>query len=373
MSRCSILIVAGESSGDLHAAPVAAEIKSLLPDVHLFGAGGELMRAEGVELLAEVKDLAVMGFTGVPKVLPKLAGLKKKILGRFKDEQVPLAILVDYPGFNLNLAQSLKKLPRPPKILYYVAPQLWAWRENRVGKIQQYVDNLAVVFSFEVDFFRRYGIEAHFVGHPLLDEISEYINNPTTKHSPAPLIAFLPGSRPSVAKRHLPIVLESSALLKESISNVRIGIGRSPMIVDSFNWNEIEWQGLEIWDDARGLLANADVAGVCSGTATLETALLGVPQVVFYKTSIINYLIAKTFVKIPNVSLANLTAGHKIVVELLQSDLTAKRLSEEIVKMLTDEQTTKEILGGYEDVKRALGSPGAARRVAGLARELLGK
>jgi len=362
-----VLIVAGETSGDLHAAPVVAAMKAKRRDLQFFGAGGSLMQKEGVELLAEVNDLAVMGFTGIPKILPKLARLKRQILTRVNEDQISLAILTDYPGFNLNLARSLKALPNPPQILFYVAPQLWAWRTGRVKYLQRYVDQLAVVFAFEVEFFRKFDIEAHFVGHPLLEEIDPYLKRANRTQTISPLLALLPGSRLSVAAKHLPIMLEASRELKKSIPNLRVGIGQAETLRNWDSWKNVERDGFTIWQDARELLVSADAAAVCSGTATLETALLGVPQVVVYKTSTLNYQIAKTFVQIPNVALANVIVGRTIVPELLQDDFTAESLAGELKKILFDDDVRSQMKAGYQEVVAALGTTGAAKRVAEIA------
>jgi len=367
----SILIVAGETSGDLHAAPVVKALRSALPDARFWGAGGNLMRAEGVELLAEVSDLAVMGFTGIPKILPTLSRLKASILKRVTEENTRLAILVDYPGFNLNLAGSLKKLSNPPKILQYVAPQLWAWREGRVKKIKRNVDELAVVFPFEVNFFLKHGINAHFVGHPLVEELAGYADSKPIHPTSSPYVALLPGSRRTVTATHLPIMLEAIQVLKSQSPGVQVGVGIAENLRGWNGWAEAKTASFTLWDDSRALLQQADVAAVCSGTATLEAALLGVPQVVVYKTSGLNYQIAKTFVTISNISLANLVAGRKLVAELIQDELTVDNLVTELKKLLFDEPLRQTIIAGYADVRRTLGSAKAAEGVAKIALKML--
>lgn len=364
-----ILIVAGEVSGDLHAAPVVAELKRLDPTLTFVGAGGDLLREQDVKLLATVRELAVMGFSGIPKVLPRLAELKKDIIHHVVVDDIKLAILTDYPGFNLNLAQALKALPNPPKVLYYIAPQLWAWRPGRAELIKQYVDKLAVVFRFEIDFFRKWDVEPVFVGHPLLDELHRYLSEPRVIASP-PLLALLPGSRPSVAKRHVSIMLDAAASLKKKIPNLRIAVGLSPALKEWWKNNHAKVD-VEYWDDARALLRQATAAAVCSGTATLEAALMGAPQVVIYRTSFLNYAIARRFVTIPRVSLVNVITGREVVRELIQFDFTARRLEQELEPLLIDPESPQRIKEGYEIVQRALGDKGASTRVAQLAMEML--
>lgn len=396
----TVLIVAGEVSGDLHAAPVVAAMRRLSPDLRFVGAGGDGLRNEGVELLADVRDLAMMGFSGVPKILPRLWRLKADILDRVRAENIRLAILVDYPGFNLNLARALKSLPDPPRVLNYIAPQLWAWRPGRAEIIRRYVDRLAVVFAFEVEFFRKYGIEPVFVGHPLLDELADYIGREkvhkceSAKVRPistyalthfrtyalSPLLALLPGSRPSVAARHLPLMIEAADILRRDHPTLKIAVGRAPAITGPLasglspaphaGWQlseSLAGREIEVWDDSRELLRQATVAAVCSGTATLEAALFGTPQVVVYRTSFLNYRVAKAFVQIPRVSLVNVTAGREVVPELIQREFTPQRLAEELDLLLSDSLRRQRVIEGYADVKGALGQPGGAERVAELA------
>ncbi len=365
----SILVVAGEVSGDLHTAPVVAEIKQLAPGLHYFGSGGDLMADEGVELFAHTRNLAVMGFSGIPKILPRLARLKRQILQRVEQDKVRLAILTDYPGFNLHLVRALKSLPHPPQVLYYIAPQLWAWRPGRSKIIRLYVDRLAVVFPFEVEFFRNRGVKSEFVGHPLLDELHSFSNQPRPipEH---PLLALLPGSRPSVAKRHIEPMLGAARLLRTRVPGLRVVVGLSPAMKEFWEASGIG-DGTETTSDSRKLLSQATTAAVCSGTATLEAALLGAPQVVIYKTSPVNYILARRFVSIPHISLVNVTAGRQIVPELIQADCTSERLAGELFGLLTQSKQREEMEQGYVRVRQSLGEPGAASRVARMAVEML--
>ena len=366
-----ILIIAGEISGDLHAAPVVSQLKELDPSLSFFGAGGDLMENEGVELLARVEDMAVMGFSGIPKILPRLFKLKKEIIARIKKDNVRLAILVDYPGFNLQLAKSLKKLPNPPKILEYIAPQVWAWREGRVKTIRRVVDQLAVVFPFEEDYFTRFQIPVKYVGHPLLDELdwkSEELRRPADR----PLLALLPGSRLSVVKKHLLTMVKAGELIRQSIPNLEIGIGKSSNIPESTFHNILENKSyIKLCNNSRKLLLQATASVVCSGTATLEAALLNCPQVVIYRTSYLNYNLIKRYIKLQNVGMVNIVSGKKIVPELIQADFTPENIRRHVSPLLQKTYERKSIVDNYKLVNRILGDGGAASNVAELASEML--
>jgi lipid-A-disaccharide synthase len=400
----NILIVAGEVSGDLHAAPVVEELKRLRPELSFYGAGGERLRVAGVELLDSVERLAVMGFSDLPRVLPRLARLKRELLRRAGRDRTRLAILTDYPGFNLNLAQALKRLPNPPRILYYIAPQVWAWRPGRVKLIRQVVDRLAVVFPFEEPLFRDAGVPVSFVGHPLMDEMRDLLPPLTPpllsrggrgiEGGASPLLALLPGSRRQEVERLLPTMIIAAARLRLEMPELQVAVGCAPNLSwkervasdgerESGNFNTrspllaprslpagsggwLEWR-----NDARKLLSEADAAAVCSGTATLEAALLGTPQVVVYRTSGLNYAIARRFVTLKSIALVNVVAGERVAAELLQDNLTPERLTAELRRLLTGDYDRSGLEAGYAKVRQALGTPGAARRVAELAAKLI--
>ncbi|MFN3821423.1 MAG: lipid-A-disaccharide synthase [bacterium] len=313
----SILVVAGEVSGDIHLAKVVKEMKALREDLHFFGSGGDKMKEQGVELLAHIKDLSVMGFTGLPRLLPRLYVLKNSILKRVAQEKVPLAILTDYPGFNLTLARSLKRLHHPPRVLYYIAPQVWAWNPQRARQLKQYTDGLAVVFSFEVPLFHSLGGNVRFVGHPLLDDISNNPIHPST-HRPIDL-ALLPGSRVQVVKSLLPYMITTAEIVKNRFPLWRIGLSQRGELPAYLFQNLIrDYPWLELFTDSHHLLSQSRYALIASGTASLEAALLGTPQVVVYRTSVLNYLIAQRLVKLPFISLVNILSSTQLVPELIQ-------------------------------------------------------
>ncbi len=377
MSPTPILIVAGEVSGDIHAAPVVNELKRINPDLTFFGAGGDQMREAGVELLADVNDLAVMGFSQLPRILPKLSRLKKSILERVREQNVKLAILVDYPGFNLNLAKALKSLPDPPKVVCYIAPQVWAWRKGRVKKMRGVVDHLAVVFPFEVPIFRDGGIVTTFVGHPLIEELDEYMGVPlllskggTEEISPTlhsrggikgggcqtgTLLALLPGSRLQTMRVHLPIMLKAARQLQIENPGIAIGVGKAPGL-DIELYRSILKDDCDsmLWDDGRKLLSSATAVAVCSGTATLEAALLGTPQVVVYHTSWLNYHIIKRLIQLDKIALVNIVAEKSIAPELIQNDLTPDKLANALEPLLTDSSVRNLQLAEMSHVKDKL-------------------
>jgi len=299
------------------------------------------------------------------------------------NNNVKLVILVDYPGFNLSLARSLKLLPHPPRILEYIAPQVWAWRANRISKIRRYIDHLAVVFPFEEALFKSANIPVTFVGHPLLDEMNlpEYIiagshdkyntgshNLSVDASSSTQILALLPGSRKSVVGRHLPIMLESARLLMPEFPDIRIGIGCAPGLHKFIeNTTRDRIPKIEFWDDSRTLLSQAAAAVVCSGTATLEAALLGTPQVVVYKTSSVNYHVVKNLIRLPNVGLVNIVAGEKIVPELLQYEFNPISVQRSIAPLLRHANIRDHIRLKLLKLRAMLGEPGAALKVADLA------
>ncbi len=386
MPSDEILVVTGEASGDLHAAPVVEELTERVPGLTFFGTGGRLMMAAGVELLADVDQLAVIGFSDIPRVLPRVLHLRRSILKRIRERRIPLAILVDYPGFNLNLARALKRLPDPPKILYYIAPQVWAWGPRRIETIRRLVDMMAVVLPFEADLFRAAGVPVTFVGHPLIDELNvlpqvsptilsgrlDRIVQPAKGGSNGGGLALLPGSRRKEVTRHLPVMLRAAELLRARLRELTVAVGCAPNLDERLYRSlvgDIRW--VTLWKDSRALLASATAAAICSGTATLEAALLGVPQVVVYRTSRLNYHLIKRFIRLSRIALVNLVAGEELVVELLQRDLKAERLAEELEPLLTSNRAAEDMKTGYEKVRTLLGEGGAARKVAGIAMELL--
>jgi len=325
------------------------------------------MREAGVELLATIEDLAVMGFSGLPALLPRLARLRKDFIARARDNRPALVLLVDYPGFNLNLAEALRLLPYPPKVLYYIAPQVWAWRPGRVERMRRTIDRMAVVLAFEEEYFRSRGLAADFVGHPLLDELSDV---PRREVGGVPLLALLPGSRAGVLKRNLPAMIEAVRILRKSLPDMRVALAAAPGLPAAL-FAAASNSGIEITADSRALLRQATAAAVCSGTATLEAAIYGTPQAVVYRTSPLNYLIARRVVELKQISLVNIIGSGGIVTELIQHDFTPKRLAGILEQLINDAATRTRIAAGYQRVREVLGQPGAALRTARIATQMI--
>jgi lipid-A-disaccharide synthase len=352
-------IIAGEASGDLHGSNLIRALRDRDPEADVRCWGGDKMAAAGGHIVKHINDLAFMGFAEVVKHLPTILGnisyCKKDILSYNPD----VVILIDYPGFNFRLFQFIKQ--HNFKLFYYISPQLWAWKTSRVKQVKQYVDHMFVIFPFEKEFYASYGIEVDFVGHPLLDALDQSL--PTVESASKKIIALLPGSRKQEITKLLPEYLKVIPLFpdyKFVIAGIS-GIGQQfyQSILSETNC-DIEW------DNTYGLLSRSYAAIVTSGTATLETALYNVPEVVCYKTSPISYWIAKQLIKgIEYICIVNLIAKRKIVTELIQSNVNTANLKKEL-NTLIDANHKQAIFEGYDEVRQLLGASGASARTADL-------
>jgi lipid-A-disaccharide synthase len=352
-------IIAGEASGDLHGSNLIKAIKARDHEADIRCWGGDKMAAAGGHLVRHIRDLAFMGFLEVVKHLPTILGnisfCKKDILAYEPD----VVILIDYPGFNFRLFEFIKQ--HHFELFYYISPQLWAWKAGRVKKVKQYVDRMFVIFPFEKEFYASHGVDVDFVGHPLLDELNQ---PPATSHQPPDkIIALLPGSRKQEINKLLPEYLK----VIPQFPDYKFVIAGISDLGKDFYRSIIGNAQCEIeWDNTYGLLNKARAAVVTSGTATLETALYNVPEVVCYKSSPLSYLIARQLVKgIKYICIVNLIADKKIVTELIQDDVNPTNLKRELDALLnrTERET---IFQGYEEVRKLLGESGASDRAAEL-------
>lgn len=361
-------IIAGEASGDLHGSNLMKAIKEKDESAAFRFWGGDLMQAQGGTLVKHYKDLAFMGFIEVAKNIRTILGNMKFCKEDISAYQPDAIIMIDYPGFNLRIAKWSKE--QGFINLFYISPQLWAWNAKRVHGIKANIDRLYVILPFEKDFYEGYDYDVDFVGHPLLDVIEDFPENPEfrTEHSldERPIIALLPGSR----KQEISTMLETMLDVVDHFSDYQFVIGGAPAIPVSFYQNIISQkkkgdQVRVISNKTYPLLQSAQAALVTSGTATLETALFKVPQVVCYKGNQLSYLIARRLVKINYIALANLIVDQPIVKELIQHEFNKENLIEELEKCLQPLHRDK-ILTGYDLLREVLGDTGASRRTAEL-------
>lgn len=359
-------IIVGEASGDLHASNLVREINNSDPQAEFRGWGGDLMKSQGVELVKHYKDIAYMGFIEVlrhlRKILKHIDFCKQDIM-QFKPD---VLILVDYPGFNLKIASFAKQ--NNIKVVYYISPQVWAWKESRVKSIKRDVDKMMVILPFEKDFYAKHNYPVEFVGHPLLDAIHQYNNNYNTssffeKNSleEKPIIALLPGSRKQEIEKILNIML---SVIPE-FSDYQFVIAGVNSISEEFYQQKIGNVPIKIiYGQTYNLLQNSYAAVVTSGTATLETALFKVPEVVCYKANAISMRIAKYFVNIKYISLVNLIMDKMVVKELIQQDCTKEKVKEELSLLLYNENYRLTMLDNFEKLATILGNKGASAKAA---------
>jgi lipid-A-disaccharide synthase len=374
MSR-SILIVAGEASGDNVGGLLAAELKHLQPDLELFGLGGDRMNAGGVDIIHHANQLSFLGFWEVVKHLPLIKRVERELLAQVDKRRPSLAILIDYPGFNLRLARNLKERKIP--ILYYVSPQVWAWGKNRIPRIKQLVDKMAVVFQFEKEMYEAEGMSVEWFGHPLLEIVgarhsrTDFLNQNNLGLEER-LIGLFPGSRLQEIERILPVMRDTLAEMSKS-GQVFTGIVGCASGIDDNYYRRLGGDSLVyLRGQNYDIMSYSELNLVASGTATLECAIIGRPLIVLYKTSPITYHIARRLVKIPYIGLVNVVAGEKIVPEFIQNDCRADKIGDQMRLILNDKKLRDDIISRLSSVRDRLGGNGASRKVAELALEMIG-
>jgi lipid-A-disaccharide synthase len=350
-------IIAGEASGDLHGSNLIKEIKKLDPSATIRCWGGDMMQQAGAELVKHYRDLAFMGFIEVVKNLPAiLRNIKfcKQDILAFKPA---VLILIDYPGFNLRIAQWGKQ--QKLKIAYYISPQVWAWKENRVKKIKENVDKMLVILPFEKAFYKKWNYEVQYVGHPLIEVIEKQkLQSPANKLSDKPVIALLPGSRQQEILKKLPIMLQLAAYFPGYQFIVAKAPGQEDVFYEALlkPYNNVSSVSGKTYE----LLMQSEAALVTSGTATLETALFAVPEVVCYKGSNISYQIGKRLIKVKYISLVNLIMDKPIVKELIQDELTTENLKKELADLLFNPIRKSQLQKDYAELKQMLSEGGFA-------------
>ncbi|NQT76160.1 MAG: lipid-A-disaccharide synthase [Bacteroidetes bacterium] len=360
-------LIAGEASGDLHASNLMRELKKRDAEADFRCWGGDLMEAQGATLVKHYHELAFMGFLevlmNIRTILRNMKFCHRDILSYKPD----VLILVDYPGFNLRIARYA--FEQGIRVFYYISPQVWAWKKSRVFKIKKYVERMYVILPFEEEFYNKYDYEVDFVGHPLLDAISTKDNEQTSSFrenaglDERPIVAVLPGSRKQEIRKMLPVMLQMSELFPDH----QFVIAAAPSLPEHIYANAIGSKNVKVvYGMMHDLLRNATAAMVTSGTATLETALFGVPEVVCYKGAYISYLIARRLIDIKYISLVNLIMDREVVKELIQADFNQKNLKEELSRILSDEAFRSKMLNDLDELSKKLGGAGASETVARL-------
>jgi lipid-A-disaccharide synthase len=355
--------IAGERSGDQHAARLLSELRKLDPQCVAKGIGGRFLMEAGMEVLMEYGELAIMGFTEVIEKIFLLKKARKLVTDSLQNTPPDALILVDYGGFNLRIARIAKSLGI--RVFYYIPPKVWAWNESRIQVLKKFVDRIFVILPFEKEYYAQHGMEVDYVGNPILDAIESFVPNPDfrqkNKLDPKPIIAVLPGSRKSEIERSLFRILS----ILPAYPDHHFVVAAVDNLPESYYTN-FRRNGLVdiVYEQTYDLLSNAEMAVVTSGTATLETALFKVPQVVVYSTNTLSYLIALSFIKVKFISLVNLIAGKKVVTELIQNNFTPADLRVELSHLNTGSPGREMVIQEYEEIRKKMGESGASKRCA---------
>jgi lipid-A-disaccharide synthase len=366
------MLVVGEASGDAHGAQLVEALHERDPEVKIYGVAGEQLQRKKFEALFSVAKLTGMGLVELAGNLANLWRAYRLLRRTLRERRPNLLVLIDFPEFNLRLARLAKSLGIP--VLYYVSPQIWAWRRGRVRQIARWVDHMAVIFPFEAPFYQEHGVKATFVGHPLLETVKARASREETLaklrlDSDQPLVALLPGSRRDEVSRHLPVMCQAAMKLRQG-RPLQFVCVRAPTI-DTQELASVLAQfdfHIPIIDtDRYEAVCAADVVWTASGTATVEIALLGRPMIIIYRLSWLTYLIARSLVRVEHIGMVNLLAGERLMPELIQSDANPERIVAETRLLLDDVLVRSRITAKLSQVRERLGAPGAAQRVAELA------
>ena len=383
-------MVAGEASADLHGSNLVKAMKASCPGVSFCGIGGANMKQAGVKILVSSSDMAVVGLTEVVQRLHTIFRAANKLKATLKAHHPDLLILIDYPEFNLYMARIARRLQIP--VLYYISPQVWAWRRGRVKKIAKRVDRMAVILPFEEQFYRKRGVNVDYVGHPLLDAFklatrnlqqspevggrrSEVRSQKSKRQNPVssiqnPVVGLVPGSRREEIRNMLPIMIRSAEILKIRYPDIRCLLPLAKTIEPEFIDSFIRKSSLDIevhQGDIYEVLDRCHIAMVTSGTATLDTAIMAVPMVIVYKVTPLSYRIGKILIKTPFIGLANLVAGERVVPELIQDEVTPERLADEALTLIENEHVRNNMITKLHRIRKRLGEGGASERTAKIA------
>ena len=370
-----VMISCGEPSGDLYAGALAAELRARVPSIEIVGLGGPRLQAAGATLSGHFTGLTVTGLTEVVAVLPRSWRMYRRLVSDARARPPDVFVAIDFSGFNFRLMAALRRLGIPA--VYYVSPQVWAWRSHRIQTMKRLVDKVLVIFPFEASVYERAGVPVQFVGHPLVDLVrTEQPRTPFLSGlglSPdARTVALLPGSRPNELQRIAPTMAESAAIIRARASGVQFVVARAPNLPDLL-FAPFPPDVAIVEGKTDDVLAASDVVITASGTATVQAALHGKPMVVVYRVSPLTYRLGKPFVKLDTYAMVNLVAGRRIVPELIQMDFTAERVAHEAIALLTDADRLARTRDALRDVCRRLGTPGASGRAADAILEVAGR
>lgn len=372
-----VMIVAGEASGDLHGSALVREAHAIDPTLTFFGMGGPLMRRAGVDTLVDAREMAVVGLVEVAAHFPTIIRAFRKLKECLRTDPPDLLILIDYPDFNLRLAGVARKAG--VKVLYYISPQVWAWRVGRVKKIARLVDRMAVVFPFEVPFYEKEGVPVSFVGHPLVDAVRPEMPPDEARRSfgidgNRRTVGLCPGSRTQEIRTHLPLIMESARVLKERFPELQfilpLASSLSRSDIDPF-LNDSGVSVIVVEGKNYDVIQVCDAVITVSGTVTLEIALMGVPMVIIYKVSPLTYCIGKRLIRVDHIGLCNIVANKRVVKELIQHEAVPELIAAEIGNILTDSAYAADIRDGLKHVAERLGGGDCSSRVAAIVMEMI--
>ena len=372
-----IMIVAGEASGDLHAANFVKAALAINSDLHFYGIAGTKMQAAGVEAVHDAAELAVMGLIEPLLNYRKLSAVLTHMKQLVSEDRPDLLVLIDYPGFNLRLAKTAKEYG--VKVLFYVSPQVWAWRQGRVKKIGERIDMMAVIFPFETEFYERFQIPVRYVGHPLVDEVRTTMSKEAAQQhfgldSNRRTVGLFPGSRRGEVKRLLPIMLKAAKQLKQSHPELQfilpVASSLKPEMIQPC-LDAVDVEVITVEGQSYDVAQTCDAIMTASGTATLEIAMLGIPMAITYKVAWLTWIIVEHMIKIPHIGLANIVAGEEVAKEYVQNAATPEALSREIGHILGDADYAAKMREKLAEVKRRLGEGGGSENLARLALEML--
>lgn len=376
--RKTVMMIAGERSGDLHGGILAACLKQMQPNLRLIGLGGEKMMHAGLESYRNIEDLSVVGLWEVLSNLGKFRALLRLLVEKLDSEKPNCVVLIDYPEFNLRFAKEVKRRNIP--LVYYISPQIWAWREGRIKIIKKTVDKMMVIFKFEEEMYKKEGVNAEFVGHPLLDVAKpqftkdEFLRREGLDGNKK-IVALLPGSREIEIIRNLPTMIRAASLIKKRLGEeVQFLIAKVPTIKDEIYEGIIKKRDFPIAiieGYPYDCVNVSDLAIVASGTATLESAILEKPMLIIYKVSLLTWLVGKMLVKIPNIGLVNILAGEKVAPEFIQFDATAQKIATEAISLLSSPQKLEAMRTKLKTIKEKLGPAQASKRAAQIVSDIL--